>query len=354
MPIPVATQRPTIPHVLVLATGGTIAGSAPSATQSTGYTAGMIGIETLLEAIPQAKEIARITGEQLANIDSKDMSEDLWLKLRRHIVEAVADDAVDGIVITHGTDTLEETAWFLQLTVNCRKPLILTGAMRPATALSADGPANLWQALLTTVHPQAAGKGVLVVMNGQVDGARDVTKIHANSPAAFQSPRTGPLGFFAGNQLHWAGQGNGQPARTSEFTNALPSALPSVKILYGCAGDDSLLIDAAVQAGVKGLVYAGFGSGSLPAGVEPGLFRAWKAGIPIVVCSRCQAGAAVPASHGQDRKNGTDRAEKNAQAPSGAFLCGGSLSPQKARILLQLALTQTADFTELERIFREY
>lgn len=349
-----ATTQISIPHLLVLATGGTIAGSAPSATQSTGYTAGSIGIDTLLHTLPQATEIVRITGEQIANIDSKDMTEALWLKLRRRIVEAAADDTVDGIVITHGTDTLEETAWFLQLTVNCPKPLVLTGAMRPATALSADGPANLWQALLTAAQPQAAGKGVLVVMNGQVDGARDVTKGHANSPAAFLSPRTGPLGFFAGNRLHWACQGNGQPARTSEFTHPLPSVLPSVKILYGCAGDDSLLIDAAVRAGVKGIVYAGFGNGSLPAGVEPGLSRAQKAGIPVVICSRCQAGAAVPASDGQDRKSGKGGVEKNAQAPSGAFLCGGSLSPQKARILLQLALTQTADFSELERIFRDY
>lgn len=353
MPTSAAIQRP-VPHLLVLATGGTIAGSAPSSTQSTGYTAGVIGVETLLEAIPQAKEIARITGEQIANIDSKDMSEGLWLRLRRRVAEAAIDDAVDGIVITHGTDTLEETAWFLQLTVNCPKPLILTGAMRPATALSADGPANLWQALLTAAHPQSAGKGVLVVMNGQIDGARDVTKAHANSPAAFLSPHTGPLGFFAGNQLHWAGGYTGWHTGISEFTNELPAALPSVKILYGCAGDDSLLIDAAVRAGVKGIVYAGFGNGSLPAGVEPGLSRAQKAGIPVVICSRCQAGAAVPASDGQDRKSGKGGVEKNAQAPSGAFLCGGSLSPQKARILLQLALTQTADFSELERIFRDY
>lgn len=327
------------PHLVILATGGTIAGSAPSPTQTTGYTAGVIGIEALLHAIPQADGIARLTGEHIAGIDSKDMTEALWLRLSRRISEVASDSTVDGIVITHGTDTLEETAYFLHLTANCRKPIVLTGAMRPATAISADGPANLWQALLTAAHPEAAGKGVLVVLNSQIDGARDITKFHANSLAAFLSPRTGPLGFFAGDELHWNGMPSEKHTCTSEFAGMLPAALPPVKIIYGCAGDDGLFIEAAAQAGVKGLVYAGFGTGSIPEAAEAVLRKALRAGISVVVCSRCPAGAAVLFE------------DKEKTSP---FLCGGTLTPQKARILLQLALTRTEEHSELQRIFRQY
>ena len=168
-------QLNKLPQIKILATGGTIAGSAASAGQLTGYTAGSLGVESLIDAVPQLREIASVSGEQLANIDSCNLTSALWFKLAARCNELMADDSVDGIVITHGTDTLEETAYFLNLTVNGTKPVVITGAMRPATAISADGPLDLLNAVKTAACPAACGKGVLVVMNDIILAARYAT-----------------------------------------------------------------------------------------------------------------------------------------------------------------------------------
>ena len=181
------------PHVVILATGGTIAGSAADDTATTGYQAGALGIDVLVAAVPEVRDFAQITGEQLASLDSKDMSDEVWLKLSRRVNELLAKEDVDGIVITHGTDTLEETAYFLNLTVQSKKPVVLTGAMRPATAISADGPMNLLNAVRLAANPQAFDRGVLVCLNDQIDSARHVTKTHTTSLDTFKSP-LGPLG----------------------------------------------------------------------------------------------------------------------------------------------------------------
>lgn len=172
-------QRNNLPKIKILATGGTIAGSAEAADQLTGYTAGTMGVESLIGAVPQLADIAEVSGEQLANIDSCDITSDLWFKLAARCNELMADGNVDGIVITHGTDTLEETAYFLNLTVKGDKPIVLTGAMRPATAISADGPLDLLNAVKTAACRDACGKGVLVVMNDIIMAARYATKTSA-------------------------------------------------------------------------------------------------------------------------------------------------------------------------------
>ena len=190
-----------LPNVSILATGGTIAGSAASNTQMTGYKAGSIGIQTLINAVPAMKQYANISGEQICNIDSANMTSDIQLKLAKRVNELLARSDVNGIVITHGTDTLEETAYFLNLTVKSDKPVVLVGAMRPATAISADGPLNLLNAVKVATSKEAAGKGVLVILNDEINGARDVTKMNTTNVDTFHAPILGALGMVKNPRL---------------------------------------------------------------------------------------------------------------------------------------------------------
>ena len=167
-------------NVHIIATGGTIAGRAASAAATVGYKAGELTVGQLIASVPVLDKLANLSGEQLCNIDSKDMQESIWLQLAERVEAAAERKDVDGIVITHGTDTLEETAFILQLTVKTDKPIVLTGAMRPATAISADGPMNIWQSVQVAADKSATGRGVLVVMNGQIHGAETVTKVNVN------------------------------------------------------------------------------------------------------------------------------------------------------------------------------
>ena len=179
-----------LPHVVVLATGGTIAGAAATDVQAA-YTSGQVGVEQLLAAVPQAKKLARLTGEQISNIGSQDMNDEVWIKLATRINEITAKPDVAGVVITHGTDTIEETAYFLNLVVKSRKPVVLTAAMRPSTALSADGPLNFYNAVAVAADPQAAGRGVLVVVNDWIHGASSLTKTSTTAVQTFLSPVSG-------------------------------------------------------------------------------------------------------------------------------------------------------------------
>ena len=199
-------QLNNLPKIKILATGGTIAGSAEAADKLTGYTAGTMGVESLISAVPQLADIAEVSGEQLANIDSCDITSDLWFKLAARCNDLMADANVDGIVITHGTDTLEETAYFLNLTVKGDKPIVLTGAMRPATAISADGPLDLLNAVKTAACPDARGQGVLVVMNDIIMAARYATKTSAFKVEAFQAQPYGQLGTIAGGRVYFEAQ----------------------------------------------------------------------------------------------------------------------------------------------------
>ena len=324
------------PRVVVLATGGTIAGAAGDASAATGYRAGVLTVGELLAAEPELNEVADIRGETVCAIDSKDMTDEIWLRLAARAGELLASDDTDGVVITHGTDTLEETAYFLHLAVKSEKPIVLTGAMRPATALSADGPMNLLDAARVAASKDAVGKGALVVMDGEIYAARDVQKMRTLGVGAFSFAEGGALGTIgAGVPIFYRLPCRRHTAR-SEFRAA---ALPRVDILYGYAGDDGMLVDACVRAGAKGIVYAGMGNGSIPADVEKALAKAVKGGVAVVRASRAAGGAVAFAEPSYDEAG---------------FIDGDTLSPQKARVLLRLALTKTNDVKELRRIFQEY
>lgn len=345
------------PNVHIIATGGTIAGRAGSASATVGYRAGELTVEQLMASVPGLDKLANLSGEQLCNIDSKDMQEKIWLQLARCVEKAASRDYVDGVVIAHGTDTMEETAYFLQLTLQTEKPVVLTGAMRPATAISADGPMNLWQAVRVAVEPGAKGRGVLVVMNGRIDAAEKVTKADVNVLQAFQSPLGGPEGVIVDEKIFWHNCGVAQMecGNTCDGSGAMGSVrrefsetglyfpaenlkkLPKVRILYGyVGGDDVWFVKAALQDRAKGLIYAACGNGSVPEKLMGALQEAVASGVPVVIATRCGGGVVVLSQ---------EMTEKN------DFIASGFLNPQKAKILLQLALTQTSDVKKIQGIF---
>jgi len=324
-------------QIVILATGGTIAGAAPDPRQTSGYRAGALPIQALLAALPDLGGLATVAGEQLYAIDSKDIEDGHWLALGRRIAELAAAPDVDGIVVTHGTDTLEETAWFLNLVVHTDKPVVLVGAMRPATALSADGPMNLYAALRTAAADAARGLGVLVVLNDQISAARDVTKRHAANVATFDC---GPFGFLgeigpAGPAFHR--QPMRRHTRASAFDIADLDGLPPVEIVYGHAGMSTLFVDAAIAARVAGIVYAGTGEGTIHQAVLPRLIAARAEGIAVVRASRTGSGRVAADGAVDDTALG--------------FVAADTLVPQKARILLRLGLTQTTDPAVLQALF---
>ena len=328
-----------LPQVAILATGGTIAGTASSNTQMTGYKAGELAIQTLIDAVPAVKEFADVKGEQIVKISSNNLTDDVLLKLAKRCNELLADPKVSGVVITHGTDTLEETAFFLNLTVKSKKPVVVIGAMRPATAISADGPVNLLNAVRLAVDPKAQDRGVLVALNDQISAGRDVTKTNTTNVATFNSHDLGFLGYIAGGKNYFLRNPAMRHTWQSEFDVSKIDSLPRVDILYSHANDDRVLADASVAAGAKGIVHAGSGNGSIHKDAEPGLADAVKKGVTVVLASRTGSGIVCPniASYNEE-----------------GFIEGRSLNPQKARLLLQLALTKTSDPKEIARMFEEY
>ena len=328
-----------IANVHIIATGGTIAGRADSAAATVGYKAGELTVGQLIASVPGLDKLANLSGEQLCNIDSKDMKEAIWLQLAQRVEEAAERNDVDGIVITHGTDTLEETAYFLQLTVKTDKPIVLTGAMRPATAISADGPMNIWQSVQVAADESAKGRGVLVVMNGQINTAETVTKVNVNALEAFQSPGSGPAGVIVDENIFWRTQSIADVVSANKLYFSIKNLtqLPKVIIIYGyVGGDDGLFVKAALQDGARGLVYAACGNGSVPEKLADMLEETSASGVPVVIATRCGGGIVV-LSEKMTAING--------------FIASGPLNPQKAKILLQLALTKTNNVKEIQKLF---
>ena len=308
-------------RLLLLATGGTIAGCADDSTKLNDYTAGVLGGDALMVAVPQLQDLATISVEQVANVDSADLLFAHWRALVGRIRDAfAADPDLAGVVITHGTNTLEETAWLLQLLIDDPRPVVLVGAMRPATALSADGPLNLLQAVQVALSSEASGHGVLVVMDGQIHGAQRVTKMATQGVGAFASPGSGPLGWVDDFGVHLP-TANG--SRQVPFAGlALPEQWPQVPIVYGCVEPEPLMLTACLNAGVSGLVFTGTGAGQLSA-AERSALQAWPGERPLMLqANRCGSGPVHNNSH--DQRLG--------------LLPAGSLNPQKARVLLLLAL----------------
>ncbi|MBI5257519.1 MAG: asparaginase [Burkholderiales bacterium] len=276
--------------VVILGTGGTIAGTAASADDHTGYAAAQRGVAELVAAVPQLAGQA-IEAEQLAQLDSKDMDHATWQRLAQRAAHHLARPEVCGVVVTHGTDTMEETAWFLQRVLAPAKPLVLTGAMRPATALQADGPQNLLDAVTVAREPGACG--VVVVMAGQVHGAHDVRKLHTYRLDAFGSGDAGPIARVEQGRLRrhrtWP---VGKPLGLA-CIGFEPASWPRVELVFSHAGASGTLVDALVAGGVHGLVVAGTGNGTLHQALEPALRRAATAGVPVLRCTRCAGGALV-------------------------------------------------------------
>src|ERR671913_229617 len=280
---PVVAQG-NVPTVVVLATGGTIAGAAASDVQA-GYASGQVGVEQLLAAVPQAKKLANMRGEQISNIGSQDMNDTVWVKLATRINELVAMPDVAGVVITHGTDTIEETAYFLNLVVKSRKPVVLTAAMRPSTALSADGPLNFYNAVAVAASKDAAGRGVLVVVNDWIHGASSLTKASTTAVQTFLSPQSGLIGTVAYGTPEWYRGPVGKNTVNTDFTVNKSTVLPRVDIVMAYENMDGKIIDAAAASGAKGLVIAGVGNGNMTKSALDALAAQAKKGIVCVRAS---------------------------------------------------------------------
>lgn len=329
------------PRIEILATGGTIAG-AQSNTQSAGYKAGSFSIDDIIKAVPQLKDLADITGQQVANIGSQTMNHEVWLKLARAVNDALAKRDTDGVVITHGTDTLEETAYFLSLVVKSDKPVILVGSMRPATAIGADGPANLYNAVALAANPATRGRGPLVFLNDTLHYAHDAEKMNTTHLDTFHSPNRGPAGVMNTGKIFFYSANTVRHTLRSEFSidGLTVENLPYVEIVYSYANFDGRLIEAAVANGAKGIIVAGVGDGNTTDAALAAMQAAVKKGVLVVRATRVGSGIVDRNVEVNDDQLG--------------FLTAMELNPQKARILLMLGLTKTKDLATLQQLFREY
>jgi len=327
-----------LPRVRILAMGGTIAGVAASPTETKDYTPGSLDVSSMLKSVPGLDKVARISGEQVANIDSSHMTNELLLKLANRVNELFLSDSVDGIVITHGTDTLEETAYFLNLTVKSDRPVVLVGSMRPATAVSADGPLNLYNAVVLASHNGARGRGVLVTLNERIHPARDVTKTNTTSVDTFRSPDFGCLGYILDGRPSFYRITTKRHTGSSEFDAGKLKELPRVDIIYGHGNGSRDLVDSAVRAGARGIVIAGAGNGGIFPLEKEALIDGTKEGVVVVRASRTGSGIVT-------------QAEEYSRY---GFIVSNDLNPQKARILLMLALTKTSRPGQIQRMFDEY
>jgi L-asparaginase len=331
-----AADKPTIK---ILATGGTIAG-AQASQETYGYKSGTFKIEDLMKAVPNLDKLANLSGEQVASIGSQDMNDTIWLKLAKRCNQLLAGNDVDGIVITHGTDTMEETAYFLDLVVKSDKPVVLVGSMRPATAVSADGPGNLYNAVAVAASQQARGRGVLVVLNDEIHSARDVTKTDTTSVETFHSPNRGAAGLVHTGKIAWFEKSDKRHTSKSEFSVEGLNSLPRVDILYAHANMSPDLIQAAIKNGARGLVIAGVGDGNMTKEAIEMLAGAVKDGVVVVRSTRLGSGMVLRNNEVDDQKLG--------------FVASGELNPPKSRVLLQLALTKTKDPERIQKYFDQY
>jgi L-asparaginase len=343
--LPAAAQAPAAapavakPRVTILATGGTIAGAQPKPGEA-GYKSGSFSVESLIQAVPGMEKIATVSGEQIASIGSQDMNDAVWIKLARRINELQAKADVDGIVITHGTDTMEETGYFLNLVVKGDKPVVLVGSMRPATAISADGPMNLYNAVAVAGDKAARGRGVLAVLNDDVHYARESTKTNSTSLQTFFSPNRGRAGIVLFGKASFYSPPVWKHTSGSAFAGNVPDSLPPVAVVYAHANVGKEPVEAAVAAGAKGIVLAGVGDGNATAPMIEALSAAAKKGVVVVRSTRVGSGTVARNVELDDDKLG--------------FVAAMELNPPKARVLLQQALTKTTDVKAIQKYFEEY
>ena len=339
----VSSAQPAKPLVYVLSTGGTIAGSGSSSTDLSNYKPGAILGEQLVKAVPQIAQMADVRVEQIVNVNSSDITVENWLTLAKRIQAILKETpAVSGFVITSGTNTLEETAYFLNLTIRSDKPVVLVGSMRPSTAMSADGPLNLLNAVRTAIAPDAKGKGALIVLNDEINAARDTTKTNTLRVETFRAPELGLLGYIDEDKVSFYRSTTKRHTASTEFDVASLTTLPKVSILYSYIEPDASLIQAAIKAGARGIVFAGTGNGALSVSEETVLKE-------ITAMPAASKPALVRSS-----RVGNGRVIATAEYDALGVIPSDTLNPQKARILLMLALTKTSDPKELRRIFSEY
>lgn len=322
-------------RVLVLGTGGTIAGQA-SARAGNAYDSGKVSAANLIAAIPGIDKLAQISAEQISSIGSQDMNDKVWFDLVKRIRAAIDNKEVDGVVITHGTDTMEETAFFLSSVLETDMPIVLVGSMRPSTAIGADGPANLYEAMRVASAPESRGRGVLVVLNDTIHAARWVQKTNTTSVETFRSPDAGPVGYVDTGSLRFL-----QPAAPVKGAALkLPDAppLPRVDIIYSHANMDAGPIEDALKRGAKGIVLAGVGDGNSSKGAIDALAAAAKQGVVVVRSTRVGSGYVNRNVEVEDDKLG--------------FAVSLDLNPQKARVLLQLLIANgVTESTAVQQAF---
>jgi L-asparaginase len=338
-----ATLAPSVPHadtakprVVILTTGGTIAGRAADPGSGITYTPGQIDAQELIAATPGLGTLARLEAEKIAAVGSQDMTDDVWLRLARRIQELLSRGEADGIVVTHGTDSLEETAFFLDLVLPRGRPVVVVGATRPPAALGADGPANLYAAVETAASPSARDRGVLAVLNGTIHTARSVQKTHTTALETFRSPNTGPAGHVDAHGVHFYAQASSSAHGQYPLPPAAP--FPRVEIIYAHAQMDDAVVESAVTRGARGLVLAGFGPGNASKGVIAALHRAVARGLAVVRSTRVGQGFV-------DRNVEIDDDELG-------FVASRDLNPHKARILTQILIANgITDPAAVQRAF---
>jgi L-asparaginase len=331
--------RETKPRIVIVATGGTIAGAAESTTAA-GYTSGAVAVDVLIAAVPQMKKFADVRGVQVSSVGSQDMNDELWVRLATEVNRLLAEPNVDGVAITHGTDTMEETAYFLNLVVKSDKPVVLTGSMRPSTSLSADGPLNIYNAVGVASDPRAKGLGVLVVANDDIHGARAITKRHTTDVETFVSPEVGLIGVCLFDDREFGRKPLRGHTTATPFAVKPGQTLPRVDIIYAHAGMSPDLIDGAVANGAKGLVIAGVGDGNMTTPALEAVKRAIAKGVVVVRSTRVGEGIVRRNIEVDDDKVGT--------------VVSKELNPAKSRVLLKLALTQASDPKKVQELFDTY
>ena len=311
------------PQVMIIGTGGTIAGQAGSATDLA-YDAATLSVDDLLRAIPSLNDIADISSTNLFSLNSKDIGPREWLELARCVENHLKDENVSGVVVTHGTDTLEEAALFLDLTLSSQKPVVMTGSMRAATALGADGSANLYQAVQVTVSENASGRGVLVVMNGEIFSGSRIIKGHSLATNAF-SGTVGLVGSAYNRHTYFFVPSGASPL-SGRFRGLLKThqGLPDIAVFYVVAGGQEPICTFFETVDCPGLVVAGFGSGEIPRGLIPRLNVIAKRGTPIVVSSRVNYPVVLPETMTLEEKNN--------------IVASRHFNPQKSAVLLSLCL----------------
>jgi L-asparaginase len=330
------------PKVYVIGTGGSISFVGDYRTDYINYSykGQHLTIQELLDRVPEINDFAEVTSEQLINVGSTDVSPVHWLQLAKRINQIFAEDPeAAGIGITHGTATLEETAYFLNLTVKSHRPVVVTGAMRPPTGMGTDADINLMDCVRVAASPDSAGRGVLTILNNEIQAARDVTKTNSYRLETFRSPELGILGYADSDEQVVFYR---SPSRThtleTEFDVESIDELPRVDIVYAYAGADALVINALAEAGVPGIVAAGLGGGGSSPGFMLGLREARRRGIPVVIATQ----------------TGNGRVVRSRRLVEEGYIVADNLAPKKARILLMLALTKTSDPAEIQRMMLTY